>query len=292
MEILVPRDIELLGCNVPEDDAPEWAADVDYSAGEQAMVAAEHAVYEAVTDSTNVYPPDDVSADAPKWVAVGPTNRWRMFENTIWRTTDQDGSIVVDLAGGMCDGVALFNAQGATARVDLLMDDVTTWTTEKRLLRPVYSYTDYFFSRPVRTKDVLIRIPRHAVVTVRISIFGSPARLGKVVPGRLHTIGGTEYGGKLSPLGFSKYVRDEYGGVTVKQGRVGKYLSGNVFIERQHLNYVAQVFSDIEGKVTVVRGYDESDLQAGMVCGVVTDAYVSPVSAVHASGYIEIEGLV
>lgn len=85
---LAVTDVTLVSSNVPENDAPVYAAGTTYAA--KALVMYKHSVYESAADN-NVGNTPDLKPD--KWVRVRATNRWRLFDGTNSSRTEQATTI-------------------------------------------------------------------------------------------------------------------------------------------------------------------------------------------------------
>ena len=69
-------DAMLTSSTAPETDYPAWSSVTAYAVGTRVILATTHRRYEALATSTNVSP----STDPTKWLDLGPTNRWAMFD--------------------------------------------------------------------------------------------------------------------------------------------------------------------------------------------------------------------
>lgn len=70
----------------PGIDPPIWTSTTTYVDGSRATVLSTHKVYESVGGSTGGFSPEiSVAKAVPKWIEVGFTNRWTMFD--LYRST-------------------------------------------------------------------------------------------------------------------------------------------------------------------------------------------------------------
>ena len=98
-------DAMLTSSTAPENDHPVWASGTAYALGAKVILTATHRRYEALVASTGVNP----ASDPTKWLDLGPTNRWAMFDDRVGTATTKAGSLQVVLAPGATDGVALID---------------------------------------------------------------------------------------------------------------------------------------------------------------------------------------
>jgi pimeloyl-ACP methyl ester carboxylesterase len=101
-------DAMLTSSTAPETDYPAWSSATAYAVGARVILTATHRRYEALAASTNVSP----STDPTKWLDLGPTNRWAMFDARVGTATSRAASLQVGLAPGAIDALALIEALG------------------------------------------------------------------------------------------------------------------------------------------------------------------------------------
>ena len=78
-------DAMLTSSTAPETDYPAWSSVTAYTVGARVILTATHRRYEALAASTNVSP----STDPTKWLDLGPTNRWAMFDARVGTATSR-----------------------------------------------------------------------------------------------------------------------------------------------------------------------------------------------------------
>ena len=104
--ITVTREM-IFSSNIEENDAPEWSSTVTYAEAQEVLY--QHRVWESLIDGNLNHAPDTGAlADPPKWLDLGPANRYRMFDASPYRSEPLASAGV----GG--DGRPLLNATGLT----------------------------------------------------------------------------------------------------------------------------------------------------------------------------------
>ena len=98
-------DAMLSSSTAPENDYAAWGSGTAYAVGARVILTSTHRRYEALAASTGVNP----ASDPTKWLDIGPTNRWAMFDQRVGTATTRAGSLQVVLAPGATDGVALID---------------------------------------------------------------------------------------------------------------------------------------------------------------------------------------
>lgn len=105
-------DAVLITSSVAEDDAPAWGSTTSYATGSKVRVA--HRVFESLIGD-NVG--NDPTGSVGKWIDIAPTNRWAMFDQALGSVTSASAPIVVTLATGTANTIALLDIVGTTVRV-------------------------------------------------------------------------------------------------------------------------------------------------------------------------------
>ncbi|MGI4948414.1 MAG: hypothetical protein ACRYHC_06940, partial [Janthinobacterium lividum] len=107
-------DAVLVASSVAEDDASAWSFTTSYQTGARVIDAATHRIYESLV-AGNASRDPATSSDV--WLDVGPTNRWAAFDDALGTAVEAAGQIVMTLAAGAIDALALLDVVAATARV-------------------------------------------------------------------------------------------------------------------------------------------------------------------------------
>ena len=122
-KILVPLTITddmLVSSSVPEPDVGEtaWVSGGTYVGGDIRIRATTHRKYMAQTNHTGISTPPE--NDPTRWLDVGATNRWAMFDPRRTTQTTAATSITVVLKPGFFNALAFYLTQGATLQVSVL----------------------------------------------------------------------------------------------------------------------------------------------------------------------------
>jgi len=98
MKMVRPSEIDdtaFISSNVTDSIETIWDDVTTFTVGSIVYVAATHHEYEAITENIDIYPPDDIDSSEPKWLDLGATNRWRMFDGIVGSHTLNTGSISI-----------------------------------------------------------------------------------------------------------------------------------------------------------------------------------------------------
>jgi hypothetical protein len=215
--------------NIAEADYAEWNIGTSYSEGGRCIVSAQHKVYEALTSVTGGSSPEvDVLATPPKWVLVGSTNKYKMFDNRLSEQTSQPGFIRVTIKPGtVVNAIYLGNISGTEVTVVSTVPladsgSPTTYTKTINLLAEASEYSpfvadayDYAFEEIATRSDIVeFDIPPYMQqsITITIKYQGGTAKCGVFMCGLSLDVGTMLYGGQLTLVDYSVGKEaDEYG---------------------------------------------------------------------------------
>jgi hypothetical protein len=205
----------LTASNVAENDAPEWVSGTAYAMGARVIKAATHRIYESLVIGNSGNDPDGLSG---KWLDVGPTNRWAMFDQALGTATSASGSIVVTVNAGSITALALLDVTAATVRVQATGYDRTL---------AVVAGAIPFLDLPASAGAVTVTITGPGTVSV-----------GTLVSGSLVNLGITEASPTAGITDYSRQTVDDFGEVTVTQRAWAKRMTANAVIRTDALDVV------------------------------------------------------
>lgn len=269
MRIIKPVEITpaiLKSSNVPETDYAAWSAATAYAVGAKATY--NHRNYEALVASTGANPETDTS-DPPKWLDLGATNRWRMFDDMVGSLTEQTGSIVVELQpGAVINSVALFNLLGRSATVTLTdpVDSIVYQRTVSLIDAGVTNWYEWFFAPISRQTDfVLLDLPAYGTATLSVVIDNAAgtAACGHLVMGRQAEIGVALYGSGVGITDYSRKEADAFGNAIVVERSFSKRAEFDVMVDTPQIGRVQRLLAGIRAQPVVwigAEGYESTVL--------------------------------
>lgn len=228
-------DAMLTGSSVSENDHPVWSSGTAYGAGAKVILPATHRRYEALVSSTGVNP----AGDPTKWLDLGPTNRWAMFDDRVGTATTRTSSVQTILSPGAIDAVALIDTDAESATVTLSADGVQHYSRTQSFNLGGNAIDNWFswFFEPIGRKSTLLflDVPVYAngVVTVTINR-DNPADIvscGTLLVGRQLSIGETEHGADIGIIDYSRKEADQFGVVSVVQRAFAKRMTARVVMQ-------------------------------------------------------------
>jgi hypothetical protein len=233
---VVIRSAQLLASNVAETDAAEWQSGTAYPVGARVLRAETHRVYESAA-AANVG--NDPSGSSGKWIDIGPTNRWAMFDQALGTATRGAGSVAVTIGAGPINAVALLDFAGDAVRVQAPGYDRTV---------PVGAGAVTFLDLPGIDGQV----------TVTIAGSGDVA-IGTLLVGTLVPLGNTEASPTAAITDFSRKVVDDFGDVTIVERAWAKRMTANALIRTDAVDLVAGRISAVRAMPSLWIGQDGLD---------------------------------
>lgn len=293
MKLIQPITVtdSILTSNVPET-LSVYSSGTTYALGNQVRDATTNHAYESLANSNLGNP----LTDATKWLDLGATNRWAMFDTTNGtKTTYASGITVSVVVSGRANGLALFGLTADSVRV--VMTTAASGTVHDQTYSltstaGVATWWDYFFQPMSMSEDlVLTDLPLDANPTITVYITNSAgnASCGTMVLGLVTELGVTPYGAKPGIQDYSRKEVDAFGNYTIVPRAYAKRLSCKFVIDSDRTDGVYQTLANLRSTPCVWIGADDYSSTASL--GFWKDFYIE-ISYVNKSiATIEVEGL-
>ncbi len=214
----------LSASNIAENDAGEWAGATSYPIGARVMKAATHRIYESLVPSNTG---NDPAGTSGKWLDIGPTNRWAMFDQALGTSTSAVGSIVVTLDPGTAGAVALLDVSAATVRVQANGYDRTQAAGAGAI--------------------TFLDLPAAGQITVTIAGQGTVS-VGTLLVGRVVSLGITEASPTAGITDFSKKTIDDFGDVAIVERAFTKRMTAKALIRTNKIDQVANRIAAVRAR--------------------------------------------
>lgn len=204
------------------------------------------------------------SLDDPAWwLDLGPTNLFRMFDQSNTTVTTNPESIVVELQiDGRADSVSLLNLVGATVRVQMetvtdgvLYDETFNLVSDSG----VTNWYEYFFEPVVRKGDfTLYDLPlnKDPVITVTLSEPGSTASIGALVIGQSRYLGYVIHPLRTGIQDYSRKEQDEFGNFTIIQRNFAKRGTMKVAVDERSIDSLSALLASYRAQAVVWVGVE------------------------------------
>ncbi len=208
----------------PSASETVWNAATSYVQGQKAIRTSTHRVYENIIAGVNATPPEDTIADAiPRWIDIGPTNKWATIDNLINTATEVVTPLTNVYRPGLFNAISIYGLQGADVSISIKSTPggTTVFNQTLSLLEVPIDHYDYYFG-PIRqlTKAFIRDLIPYADPEVTISVtagVGINVKKGLVVFGDLRKLvtiegkGGTQIGSQARPTTYSFIKYNDFG---------------------------------------------------------------------------------
>lgn len=290
---VVTTDTILTSSNIPEDEYPAWVASVSYNASDR--VIHKHKIYERIVTGAGTTTPD---LDQVNWLYISYTNRYRMFDNILYSTSEKVGGIHFTLTPNQSvDSLAILNVNASSVRVvitDPTLGVIYDKTIDLASVSEVTDYYTYFYSPLVARSNTAVftdlPIAPTAAIDVYISSGTALVSVGEVVYGIKKVVGRTNYGTSIGIKSYSRKEFDEFGNVTVVKRKNSKYCEYDIDIDNYMLSDIQRFFSDIDSVPCVFIGNE--DLEELIVYGFYSDFKATISFPTVSKCTLRVEGLI
>lgn len=293
---VVITDAALISTSVPENDYPEWSAGT-LSRGARRIVVAEHTVYEVVATTTTDAPLAGVAADPPTWIEIGPTNRWRAFDEKVATATERAGEIAYTLQPGVAvDAVGFFALHANSVRVivtDPIVGIVYDESSAPVRSEGVASWHDYFFEPLEMRRDFVLGglgATRHCTIDIFISRPSGTASVGAIVLGKFVHLGAALHGTSVGITDYSRKMTDEFGNHTVVRRGFSKIANFQIALNTRDIARIQRALADCRATPVIWIGAD--DKEETLVYGFYREFDIVISGPIVSDANISVEGLI
>jgi len=242
------NDANLTSNIVEAGTYPEYASTATYALGTQVMDTAgaspTHYVYESLVDG-NI---GNALTDETKWVFVGSTNRYAMFDQSNGTaTTSASGIDVTVNVAGRCDGLALLglSAQNVTVTMTVGASTVYSSTIDLQSDSGITSWYDWFSEDIAYKTDLVIDdMPLYTGCSVRVQIGTGTVSCGTMVLGQTRDLGGTTYGARAGITDYSKKTVDEFGNYQIVPRSFSKRMTVKLYTDNSRIDELHSLLTE------------------------------------------------
>lgn len=201
-----------------------WVAATSYTAGQRVIRTETHRIYENIIAGVNATAPELTVADtSPRWVDIGPTNKWAAFDGQISTPSSITSPLTYVLRPGIFNAIALYGLVGDSCVITLkdAPGGTVVYTATTELLLPPVDHFDYYF--PTAWKQLSKVFVKNLVpyadpeLTITVSSGASTVKVGLIALGDLRSFvtktGGAQSGAQAKPTTYS-YISTNAFGVT------------------------------------------------------------------------------
>ena len=253
LTVVRPMDITsamLVSSNVPETDYAEWAAGTTYAAGDRAILASEHKVYQsAIAGNVGKNP----AADRTAWREVGATNRWKAFDKSISSQVAQATAISYRIKPGQAiTALGVLNITAATAVRVRVIDPVYGTVYDKTASTasvPVAAgwWAWFFGERRAPTQVLLQDLPSLPTADLLVDITGAAnLAVGVILLGQRRQFSmGVKMGARVGLQDYSRKERNEWGDTVLVQRAYAKRATVSMLLDNRELDNAYTLLVDL-----------------------------------------------
>jgi len=277
--------------------------------------------YRKTSTGTNTYPPGD---DLTNWLDLGATNRWAMFDQYVFTSSESPTAAVdtpavvpstftVEIDTSNANYLGLFNLNCSQIEVQYQKSsegyndfNPTNFPKVQEIIdyhpyefhRDTKVWLDYLFGDFVWKRDIIFPIQWDKVSSVRITFtnnaVGQKASCGMCVCGQSYYIGKTQYGASSGILSYSKKDENETTGATfLKKGNNAKRFDLDISIKNEQYNKIHAIMTAADGVPVIIQGNNEdTSYEPFMVYGFIKSFDMSLQYPTHSEFNIEGRGLI
>lgn len=266
------QPVNLAPVNIVSSTAVEqhsaWVAG-SYSNGERRTLG--QSVWESLVDTNTSEP----GTDPAKWIRVGPTNVWAMFDKSVNTVTTATEELSVTVAPGVVTNALGFaNLQGAQLEVtvrDGPAGPVFFQKTESLDGTILSDWYDYFFAPfDFRTEVVMTDVPPYSTAHIEAKITGGgEVGVGAMIVGSAHEIGDVLHDAGFGINDYSQAEEDKWGNIELTEGNYTRSMDLQVMVRNTRLHYVTRLLARLRQTPTLWIGSKDPRYQPLIIFGFV-----------------------
>jgi hypothetical protein len=264
MKVIPPLEItdsRLVSSNTAEPGTGEsaWSAGTTYALGQQVIRTSTHSIYENVLAGANSGLPENTPT---RWLLVGPTNRFAMFDLLRNSQTVAASPLTVKLsAGRRINSLALLGVEAGSATVSMTVGGEVVYSVTRNMSRrTTTTWSAYFYGEFIfKPNLILFDLPlfSNSTVTVTLTSTTGSVKCGACVIGTAVDIGSAEYTAESDALNFSKIDRDTFGNAVLIPRRSVPKTQQTLFLDKEGVNKVIDVRDKLNAVPAVWSGLDD-----------------------------------
>lgn len=267
MRLIGPITIDSsnLTSNVAESGTyDEYSAVATYDDGDIVIsttgASPTHHAYESLVDGNT----GNALDDATKWLDLGATNRYAMFDQVNGTQTTNDTEIDVSVVvSGRADGVALLGLDAEQVQITVTAGAYGTVYDQTFDLQNSSGGSSWYryFTAPITYSSDLITVdlPPYSNPTIQVQITKASGTVacGTMVIGQTEDIGLTVYGLKGGIQDYSRKETDDFGNTVLVQRAYAKRTELRTVVENTQIDTVFNTLADYRATPIVMIGADD-----------------------------------
>lgn len=299
MNVIPPIEITdaLLTSSTAAEPGPgetAWNAATNYSVGQRAIRTGTHRVYESLVAGVDAGVPESTPS---RWLDVGPTNRFAMFDLERNSSTIVTSPLTVVITPGQrCNAIALIGVVAQSVTITMTVGASTVYSYTKDLTtRSTLGWYDYFFGT-FGTSPTVIRFDlppfTAAVVTGTLTSAGN-VQCAAIALGTAVYLGKVQANPRSDALNFSRIERDGFGNTTLVPRRSVPKTNQVLLTEKGRIERLGELRKTLNAKPAVWSGLDDKTtdgyFEALLILGIYKAFTIDLTHRSHAVVNLELE---
>jgi hypothetical protein len=266
---------------------------VTYALGDMVNDNTNHLIYESLA-AGNL---NNALSNEAKWLLVGPTNKWAMFDTKRSSATVAPSSMTVIITPGeRIDSLALMGMVANAAVISISVSGSVIYTQTIDLnAREVVDWYGYFFKKfSTRPSVTLFDLPpvTDGVITVTLTATSGNVALGALVVGSQVYIGDVQWEAEDDIINFSSVTRDAFGNRSmIQRPNIPKTIQ-SIWIDKSRVNTVRDLRRDLDQTPAVWSGIIDNTndyFESLLILGFYKRFTINKKSHTHAMISLELE---
>jgi hypothetical protein len=272
--VAVTRAADILGdmvtSSVAEPDLtttpPEalWVAATNYALDDIVIRTTTHKKYQNIQAGVDAtLPEDDAALDTPtRWIEIGSTNRYAMFDtlrNTQTITTSPLSVILK--AGRRIDSIGVLAMEADSITISMVNAGVEVYSFTQNLnTRVTLGWYDYFFGEFSSIPSIVkFDLPPYTDGEIMITLTSATGtvKCGAVVIGNQQYLGQVQYNAVSEEQNFSRIEREFDGTAVLVQRRSIPKINAQLFANKTLTNSIRSARTELNAVPTVWSGLDD-----------------------------------
>ena len=305
MKVIKPTvitDAMFVSSSIPETDYTAWNAATSYTVGQRVMraVSGVHRNFENLIAGVDATLPELATTGAtPRWLDLGATNRWAMFDNKIGTLSSVSTDLTQVLIPGSVSGLAALGLTGRALLVqvkDVVGGNIVYSKSIDLDGSVITSFYDWFYEDYQQLSDVtLTDLPSqyyNPEVTFELTSTSGTVSCGTLSLGKAYTLGLSQYGATVGIISYSVKSTDVFGNTTVVKRQNSKRNNLKLMTDKALFNRTYKLLADLDSVPCVYIGAEALGYEPLIVYGFWKDFSIDVAYPTMNLTNIEIEGLV
>jgi len=305
MKVIKPTtitDAMFVSSTIPETDYTAWNPATSYTVGTRVMraVSGVHRNFENLIAGVNATLPELATTGAtPRWLDLGATNRWAMFDSKVGTVSSASLTFTTILTPGSISGIAALNLMGKELQItmkNVVGGSVVYNKTVNLDGTIITSFYEWFFEDYQQLSDItLTDLPSQYTspeVTFKITSTAGSVSCGTYSLGKVYTLGLSQYGASVGIISYSVKSTDVFGNVSVVKRQNSKRNSLKLMTEKALFNRTYNLLADLDSVPCVYIGAEAIGYEPLIVYGFWKDFSIDVAYPTMNLTNIEIEGLI